>query len=307
MAKEKYHMPYNFFISDGNDKDIFTANSVNHVDYTINKIELENKLIGHNLFYYNLIDNSFNSNKINYNIFTENSEAKYSENAFLIINDEKKIFDCVTKLYPYIKTLNIKLPYFYNMDIDILKNQFEMLNAFLYEMYLDNNLKIIYQLTSFLIKEKFDFFGDNTFYISPDGYIWYHPMFYYNNDSVGRICHYSNFYNNDFNHISKPSIVCQACECFYCDRNIYWNKLETSEFKVPSKEECAKTTFLSLYSKLLFNKIFNSTLDPYENLDVCNTKLDFDIIFKKLDDKKVKVNYIKNIDLNYLRYNIDET
>ena len=47
---------------------------------------------------------------------------------------------------------------------------------------------IIKQLTGFLIKEKFDYFGDDSFYISPDGYIWYHTLCYYAKDERGKIC-----------------------------------------------------------------------------------------------------------------------
>lgn len=136
---------------------------------------------------------------------------------------------------------------------------------------------IIKNLNSYRIKEKFNQFGETNFFVDTKGTIYFHPSFYYQQISDGVAGKISDFSLDDerFFHFTKPHILCLNCETFFCDRNIFMNKIKTSEFNVPSKQTCELTTLLSKHSKKLFSKIWGrnlsiSNLDKVEDFNIEN-------------------------------------
>jgi hypothetical protein len=308
-------MSYNFFVSKNssdielfNCKSLAEQNSLSEEDVS----KIKEKFSNHKLIFiekeenYDFVSNDSTANIVVIEDSTVDSyTSKNLKNVYLKVEDENNLFASVACLYPYIEeSLDLKFKYFYDYNKDVLSEQLDYLKEFLLEMNKDGDLKLIHQITGFLNrKTKFDDFGEFSFFIAPDKYIYSHPMFYYAGDKKGRICLFEEYQDSeDFNQLIKPSLVCQACECFYCDRNIYWNKTETSEFKAPAKEECDKTTFLSKYSKSLFNEIFSSNiLDPDLNLDIGDKKIEFEQMYSNLKDDKITTNKIKGLKLSYVK------
>lgn len=168
----------------------------------------------------------------------------------------------------------------------------------------DNNSIIIPLLNGFYLKhEKFDSFGESALFIAKDT-IYYHPRFFYNNSGVGELCKikdYDMIEDNVF--FSKPHLLCIACESFYCDRNIYMNKIKTEEMKTPSSLSCARSTVLYEYSSKLFNHIFKDHKIEAKNLDLIpelekTGRIGLDEIWLRLASKKIISNTIKEMDFS---------
>ena len=265
---------------------------------------IEDKFKYNNLYY--IYDESiYNNNNLYIDTITDKNidVKKPLKNVYLFVDDENKLLDNILKIYNNISGwIDLKFKNFNKYDTTILADQLEQLNIFLYEAYKLDNLKLINQITGFMCQtDKFDRFGEKAFFIAPNKNIYCHPWFYYANNNEGIIATIENFDEDDEEniHFTKPSLVCQACECFYCDRNIYFNKIETSEFLVPAAEECKKTTFLSYYSKALFNIIMNDNItDIGVDLDIGKNNIDFEDMYERLKNGKIITNKIKNLNIN---------
>jgi len=211
-------------------------------------------------------------------------------NIKLFIHDEKNLFDNMLKISKIINgVLDLQLYDINKYNIDILQKEFEKVLILLKKI---KDFKVL-QLNSFDLKTKFSIFGDNSFFLSPDLKVFYHPNFYYLNKTP--ICDFIDldFLNEDIFNEVKPHLICMCCNTFYCDRDIYDNKINTSEYKVPSSFQCKQTTFLSHYSKKLYNLMYNEVIED-NNLDVVKD-FDPDTFYNKIQNNDVKCNIIKNI------------
>jgi hypothetical protein len=154
-------------------------------------------------------------------------------------------------------------------DVEKLKKSLLEITDVLYELNSKGSKLLVKNINGCFIRQKFQSFGEADFFISPEGKIYYHPSFYYNQDSRGILCDVKDFKKDELNtHFTQPHLICINCETFYCDRNIYANKINTGEFKVPSENSCATATLFSEFSRSYFNKLNQvQLLDPKENLD----------------------------------------
>lgn len=244
---------------------------------------IKNKTIGENGNYITVIHD--------YNI--DNYLNKDLNNVIFLVHDEKNLFNNILKLSEIVSGyIDLQLKYIDEYCLETLKSEFEKIIMFMKEF---KQLNIL-QLNSFYNDKKFSDFGVDTFFISPELDVYSHPNFYYTNDKKGLICSFIDldFLNVDIFQKLRPHIVCKTCNTFYCDRNIYYNKLNTSEFIVPYSKECKKTTFLSYYSKKLYNNITGENINVDEDLD---TVFDFepDEAYKKMINDEIQTNNIKGI------------
>lgn len=306
-------MFYDFIIlPNSNSPQIF--NSV-HVNKNEELSEYDLELIKEKFKYHNLY---FIAEKSDYRNIWDDGDAYISivrddnidsfismNNVYLFVEDESKLFENIKKVYDRTTGwIDLRFRDFNTYDRDVLNEQLAKIEDFLFAMYEEGKLRLINQLTGFMNKvDKFDRFGYSAFFIAPDGNIYSHPMFYYNDNKQGIISNIADFNEDseEINHYTKPSLVCQTCTCFYCDKNIYYNKIETSEFMAPAAEECGKNTLLSFYSKKLFNRIIGKLVfTPEENLDKGNEPIPFEVLYDDLVNDRIKINKVKRDKFNNL-------
>lgn len=216
---------------------------------------------------------------------------KQLKNVYLFINDEDKFFNNFIKIVDNtVGYIEFKFKDFSNYDINKLSIELEKISDYITKII--DKKPYIKNLTSFFVKEKFNKFGENDFFISPSGDIYSHPSFYYSNSNVK----ISTIYDFKFNgYIYSPHLLCINCETFYCDRNIYSNKINTGEYKAPATNSCALTSLLSKYSKNIFNSFMKKQIVEYEDLDKVDS-FDAEIFYKNFLQKKCICNKIKGID-----------
>ncbi len=223
---------------------------------------------------------------------------------YLLVYNETKFCENIIKIYNLVHgTIDLKFKYFLNYDMIEIEKQLTLLNHFLYQSFITDKITIIKQLTGFFIKDKFNDFGEDAFFIGNDMNVYSHPSFFYKNNKDGIISTVEGFDEDSEEniHFTRPHIICHCCECFYCDRDVYYNKIETSEFKTPAFEECKKNTMLNKYAILLFNNIQNNIEISPENLDIFASELNFEEMYFKLNKNEIITNRIKRINLNYLK------
>jgi len=250
---------------------------------------------------YTWISNNYNADitilkTSQYNDFNNNT----FNNVILIVDDENNFLKSMIYLYNNTAGfIDFKIKNYF--DKNILSDQFEILADFIIKNINEKKYKHIKQLTSFFNKEKFETFGENSVFISPKLNVYRHPISYWTKSSHFVKIEDFNF-NEKYIHLSKPHTVCHNCETFYCDRNIYFNFNETTEYKVPAFTECKKTTFISVFQKHIFNKIQNNiTLDEIQILDKLNDEFDAETEYFTLHNEMCLVNKIKNYYINYLQ------
>lgn len=246
-----------------------------------------NFLYNNNIFNNNIIPKNLNieSDTTIIHDYNIDNYTSYIENAIVFINDEKKLFDTIMKLKEIVfGYIDIKFKSLNNYNLEILHEKLKHIIQFLYISHsykTDTPTFIIKQLNDFSFNNRYGDFGVNSIFIDPELNVYFHPDFYYNNeDPISHLLDFD-FLNKEIFHETKPHLICENCESFYCERNIYNNKKFTSEYKVPATIECEKTTLLSNYSKQLYNMIYNKNLNVNKNLDVVNS-FDAETEFKKL-------------------------
>jgi len=161
---------------------------------------------------------------------------------------------------------------------------------------IQNKIKIpiVKNLQGFEFADKFEQFGETSFFVNCFGDMYYHPAFsYVKKEKICAIKEF-NINNEKFFHFTKPHLMCMNCETFYCDRNIYINKIKTNEFMVPSSSTCALTTIINKYSMKLFNAIYNQNIVPKDNLDKADS-FDAENEYANLLSGKCLCNKIKGI------------
>ena len=222
------------------------------------------------------------------------------KNAYLFVNNESMFYDNFKKLYKNVDGyIEFKMLDYNYYNEEILSEQIDKIC----ELLLDSNESmpdlVVKQLNGYKIKTKFQEFGDGDFFIGPDANIYYHPKFYYQNQTCGTLCRIDEYKEEELNfQFTIPHLICINCECFYCDRDIFSNKMKTSEFKVPCSNSCKMTTLFSNSSKKMLNTIINEQFfNDSENLD----RIDFfdsETDYKKMIDNNTKTNIFKEIEFN---------
>jgi len=225
------------------------------------------------------------------------------------IDDKKSLYLKVNKGTSFSKMIIDNAEKLLRVDL-ILKDD---LNDYGPEFYVEldklvdflekNNSIIIPLLNGFYLKhEKFDQFGETSLFIAKDS-IYYHPRFFYNNfteKSKGKLCDIKDYNNQVF--FSLPHLLCLACDTFYCDRNIFMNKIKTEEFKTPSSISCARSTILYSYSVKLFNRLFPEYKLKEKNLDMMpglekESRMGLEEIWLELVSRRILSNNIKEVDI----------
>jgi len=305
---------FNIYLQIDDSKDLVFYNDVNYVEQQniIDQNKLTN-LLSNNKDFYNIYyisskkvfsDYTWISNDFDADICIlktsnfDNFKHNIFKNVYLIVDDEEKFLDSMIYLYDNVTGfIDFKLKNKFNKNI--LTNQFEILSKFIVGRILEGKYTLIYQLNYFFEEKKFDTFGENSIFISPKLNIYRHPIFYWtNSNNFSSIDDFK--FSEQFIHFSKPHIVCHNCETFYCDRNIYFNYNETTEYKVPAYTECNKTTFISMFQKNIFNNIQeNISLNEVEILDKMTEDFNPSKEYARLSMNLCVTNKIKNFKVNY--------
>lgn len=153
---------------------------------------------------------------------------------------------------------------------------------------------VVKQLSGFLLREKFSDYGFNTFFVSPDLNIWCHPKFYYLQDTRGLMGTVVDLeLNDELNHFTRPHLICESCETFYCDRDVYRNLDESGDIKTPAASTCADTQVFAKLSKELYERITGEHV-PNSKLDRSDTFNPEEEFEKQVRDE-VLANSIKKI------------
>ena len=308
---------YSFYISTNYKDPIITNISKQTNDESIIDQESLNSILNkfkyHNLYVVTSIKSDFYKNiwnspdsdivLVDSNNISSVLKKDGIKEAYYFVNDEKSFSRDIIQLYSICDFIHLKFRSIFSYDKLELLKQLEIISMFIIQSIKSGIIHNVDHLTGFLFKRKFDGFGNESFFIAPDKQVYYHPDFYYSNSDYGSICKVDNFDEDEESntHYTKPHLICRTCECFYCDKNVYSNKISTSEYKVPSFEQCNKTTLISRFSKKIFNSIQdNFKLDEYENLDRANSKIIADSEVTKIKNNLVKTNSIKKIRLDYM-------
>ena len=222
------------------------------------------------------------------------------KNAYLFVNDESLLFENFKKIYEnvdgYLELKMLDLIYY---DENVLDDQLNQICGLLEDLEESRPNFIVKQLDGFKMKQKFQEFGDGDYFIGTDANIYYHPKFYYQNQASGVLCGLNEFNDSEINNqFTRPHIICMNCECFYCDRDIYNNKIKTGEFKVPCVNSCKMTTLFSNHSKKLLNSIFKESIfNDFGDLDKVDS-FDSEREYQKLMLNDTMTNKLKEIAFN---------
>lgn len=215
---------------------------------------------------------------------------------YLFVNNVNNFFTNFKKIYNKCSSIEFKLDELSHYDINLFEENLKSI----YEYVLSNfqetkQMPLIKQLNSFMTKEKFNLFGDTDFFIDQQLNVYPHPSFYYSKYQIKTQSIFE-FDFEKYHQITKPHLICLNCECFYCDRDIYRNKMKTNEFITPCFNSCEMNSILSKYSKKLFNHLFN--LDFEE--DICFNDFIKNFIpskeYARFMNKECKCNFVKKID-----------
>lgn len=218
----------------------------------------------------------------------------------IVKKDLKKIILKVSNMSLLAEVFASILDYSYYIDILVdtsvgLKEQVDKMVELL------GSKKVIVPLLNgyYIKKEKFDPFGEKALFIA-NGLIYYHPDFYYNSSIYGVYGKIDDYIDDEITtHFTKPHLLCCACNCFYCNRNIYNNKIVTSEYKTPSSMSCSINTIFANASKRLFNELVGKKmieeedLDPFKNV---KDKIEASKIYEDVVRGAAITNRIKEMD-----------
>jgi hypothetical protein len=221
-------------------------------------------------------------------------------NVYLFINDESKMFDNFKKIYENVDGfIEFKMMNISNYDEKILEKQIAAICDVLYELEKIGSPLIVKQLNGYKMTPKFQEFGEWDYFIGVDGKIYFHPSFYYSRSDFGVLTTIDKYEEQELNiHFTRPHLICVNCESFYCDRNIFNNKILTGEYKVPCIASCKMTTIFSKFSKMLLNKILEETVfDPLENLDRVDL-FEATVEYEKFQNKETKTNRFKELNFD---------
>ena len=238
----------------------------------------------------------------------DNYSNRPLKNVYLFVDDESALYENFNKIYKNVEGfIEFKMLGAVYYDENILKNQIEKISNSVYDEELRESPLIVKQLNGFKFSTKFQEFGNGDFFIGANGVIYYHPNFYYQNSKYGILCSIDEFKDEEANiHFTEPHLICMNCECFYCDRDIYKNKILTGEYKVPCINSCRITTLFSRYSKILLNRLTKTALfDPEENLDIVDS-FDSEQQYEKYLRNETKTNQVKEIKIYHKLWELDE-
>jgi hypothetical protein len=316
MSKTPYKS-FNLYFQLEDSKDLIFYNDVNIENIGNSKIDLkeferissQNK-DDYNIYYisktkqnndYTWISDDYSADIVilkssNFNFFKNDSFY----NVILVVDDESYFEQSMRHLYKNARGfIDFKIKNSFNKEL--LVQQFKGVSDFIIDEIKNGLYTEVKQLNKFFNEEKYDSFGENSVFIAPNFNVYRHPIAYWHNTK--RFVPIQEFkFNEEFVHFSKPHIVCHNCETFYCDRNIYFNFKETTEWKVPAFTECRKTTFISMFQKHIFNRIQDEiSLNEYEPLDKLGKEFNAEKEYLILVEGLSLVNKIKGFNPNYVR------
>lgn len=125
----------------------------------------------------------------------------------------------------------------------------------------------ILQLQASSITQKFANWGETSLFVSPDLQVYYHPGCYYIQLPALGDLRSLDLENSDLIHPSRPHLACLACETLYCDRNVVYNKVKTTEFKVPAADQCALTELFVKFQHQLYPITAEIPLKPFVQIN----------------------------------------
>lgn len=238
--------------------------------------------------------------KCDYVVITDKNIEKFVDkklkNVLLFVDDAKKFYDNFCSIYNRCQSIEFKFQEITNYDKKTLEESLEKIIQFIIKnLEINKEMKLVKQLNSFAVKEKFNKFGETDFFVDTNLNVYPHASLYYSKANVK--CQNLNSFNFEkIYQLTKPHLVCIDCETFYCDRDVYRNKIKTGEYITPCINSCATTEILSKYSKRLFNILMDFNLKEEENFNdrINNFKPSFE--YRVFLRKECICNKIKNID-----------
>lgn len=220
---------------------------------------------------------------------------KRLNNVYLKVDDPERFYQNFISIYSNTSGfIDFKFKDYSEYDIPKLN---EALGAIVDFMATNPIPLIVTHLNGYKMREKFNAFGESSFFVDTNGMVYRHPSFYYQKINDGCLGSISDFKADEaVYHFSKPHLACLNCETFYCDRNIFGNKIKTGEYMVPSSSSCAMTTLLSAHSKSLFKRETGMDFEA-EELDKIMS-FDVEKEYARLIHGDCRCNRIKNIDFS---------
>jgi len=216
------------------------------------------------------------------------------DNAILFVDDEISLFDNFFTIAPNVHGfIDLRTKELNRYNMELLYPQLLKICKYI-EITANYSPTVVKQLSGFMLSEKFQDYGFDTFFVSPDLNIWCHPKFYYLQDMNGLMGSVIDTeINNDFNHFTRPHLICESCETFYCDRDVYKNLTEAGDIKTPALSTCADTQLFSKLSKELYTRITGEHIpdEKLERSETFNPEEEFDRQVKN----QVMANNIKRI------------
>lgn len=196
---------------------------------------------------------------------SRNLYGKYMKDVWLYVDNENNLFANYMNIVSNVHgTIDLKMKPMSKYNPQILLAQLSMIRKHIEQTFSISPI-IVKQLSGFLMQEKFNDYGYNTFFISPDLNIWVHPMFYYMQDERGKVGDVVNTeIENEFNHYSRPHLMCESCDTFYCNRSVYDNLTEIGDIKTPADSTCKETKIFDELSKELYNRLNRTALESKE-------------------------------------------
>lgn len=217
-----------------------------------------------------------------------------ADSAILFVDNESMLFNNFFTIVSNIHgIIDLRMKELNRYNNDILLPEIMKISKYI-ETAAKYTTVVVKQLSGFFLRDKFQDYGFNTFFVSPDLNIWCHPKFYYLQDNRGLLGSVVDLeLNDELNHYTRPHLICESCNTFYCDRDVYQNLEESGDIKTPAVSTCTDTQVFAKLSKELYEKITGEHV-PNDKLDRSETFIAEDE-FEKQVTNSVIANNIKKI------------
>lgn len=195
---------------------------------------------------------------IYHNDFDINTIIKSNNCIYVVDREYIKIMGVkVEELLKYTRRINLILrdkEQWTELDLNNYKIQLEYLSKLIKELRISGKKSEINVITDDIILDKpcnCDS-GINTFMVSPSGKFYICPGFYYDDENSNIGCLDTGISNKFSSILQKESSpLCEKCHINHCKRCVFKNKKVTSEYNIPSEEQC----LVSKVEKLISDKL----------------------------------------------------
>jgi len=149
------------------------------------------------------------------------------------------------------------------------------LSNILYNDIVSGNNRIRINILSILLKAKRMQncnAGDKSITLAPNGELYICPAFYYDKkfNPIGNL---EDGLNPDYEHYKKycsleKSPLCSKCDCYQCKRCVYKNKTLTTEYNIPSENQCLISHLERTAASKLLNMLKQKNIEGYSDISI---------------------------------------